>query len=68
MREFWALVMICAAVFAAFATSMLVVIAQTGEYREVGGMTAVAVVVGWTVAYFAYKFLKAIPKKNEDIW
>jgi hypothetical protein len=68
MREFWALVMICAAVFAAFATSMLVVIAQTGQHREVGGMTAVAVVVGWTVAYFAYKFLKAIPKKKEDIW
>jgi hypothetical protein len=68
MREFWALVMICAAVFAAFATSMLVVIAQTGQDREVGGMTAVAVVVAWSVAYFAYRFLKAIPKKKEDIW
>jgi hypothetical protein len=68
MREFWALVMICAAVFSAFATSMLVVIAQTGQYREVGGMTVLAVVVGWTVVYFAYKSLKAIPKKKEDIW
>lgn len=68
MREFWALVMICAGVFAAFATSMLVVITQTGQYRDVGGMTALAVVIGWTVAFFAYKFLKAIPKKKEDIW
>jgi hypothetical protein len=68
MREFWAFIMICATIFAAFATSMLVVIVQTGRDKDVAGMTAVSVVVGWTVAYLAWKFLKAIPKKKEDIW
>jgi hypothetical protein len=68
VREFWAFVMICAAVFAAFATSMLVVIVQTGRDRDVAGWTALMVIAGWAVAYYAWKFLRAIPKKKEDIW
>jgi hypothetical protein len=68
MREFWAFVMICATLIAAFATAMLVVIAQTGRHKEVAGTTTAVVVVGWVVAYFAFKFLMAIPKKKTDIW
>lgn len=68
MREFWALVMICAAVFAAFATAMLVVTVQTGQDKDLAGTTALIVVAGWTVAYLAYKFLIALPRKKEDIW
>jgi hypothetical protein len=68
MREFWAFIMICATVFASFATAMLVVIAQTGWHREVGGVTAAMVVAGWVVAYFSWRFLRAIPRQKTDIW
>ena len=68
MREFWAFVMICSAVFAAFATAMLVVVVQTGGEKDLAGTTALMVVVGWIVAYWAYRFLTAIPRKKEDIW
>jgi hypothetical protein len=68
MREFWALVMICATVFAAFATAMLVVSVQTGSDRDLAGITVVMAIAGWVVAYWAYRFLTAIPKKKEDIW
>jgi hypothetical protein len=68
MREFWAFVMICAAVFAGFATAMLVVILHSGEHQEVATITTLMVAVGWTVAILSFRFLKAIPKKKEDIW
>jgi hypothetical protein len=68
MREFWALVTICATVFASFATAMLVVIVKTGRDKDVAGMTALMVVVGWVVAYYAYQHLKAIPRKKDDVW
>jgi hypothetical protein len=68
MREFWAFVSICAGVIAAFATAMLVVIVQTGQYRDVTGHAALVAVAGWLVAYWAYQYLKAIPRKKEDIW
>jgi hypothetical protein len=68
MREFWAFIMICATLFASFATAMLVVIAQTGWHREVAGITTGMVVVGWLIAYFAWRSLQAIPKKKTDIW
>jgi hypothetical protein len=68
MREFWAFIMICATLFASLATAMLVVIAQTGWHREVGGTTAAMAAAGWVVAYFAWRFLQAIPKKKTDIW
>jgi hypothetical protein len=47
---------------------MLVVTVQTGRDREVAGWTLLMVVAAWTVAYWAYRFLRAIPKKKEDIW
>ena len=68
MREFWAFVMICATLFAAFATAMLVVMLQTGRHKELASVTTLMVVIGWIVAYYAFKFLMAIPKKKEDIW
>jgi hypothetical protein len=68
MREFWAFIMICATVFASFATAMLVVIAQTGWHREVSGTTFGMAVAGWAVAYLSWRCLQAIPKKKEDIW
>jgi hypothetical protein len=68
MREFWAFVMICATLFAAFATAMLLVILHTGRNREVAAITTLMVVVGWTVAFLSLKVLMAIPKKKEDIW
>jgi urea transporter len=68
MREFWAFVMICATLFAAFATAMLVVILHTGRNKEVATITTLMVVVGWVVALLSYRFLMAIPKKKDDIW
>jgi hypothetical protein len=68
MREFWAFVMVCATLFAAFATAMLVVILRTGHNREVAAITTLMVVVGWVVAFLSLKVLMAIPKKKEDIW
>jgi urea transporter len=68
MREFWAFVMICATLFAAFATAMLVVILHTGRNKEVATVTTLMVVVGWVVAFLSYRFLMAIPKKKDDIW
>jgi protein-S-isoprenylcysteine O-methyltransferase Ste14 len=68
MREFWAFIMICATVFASFATAMLVVILRTGWHGEVSGVTTAMVVAGWALAYLAWRALKAIPRKNTDIW
>ena len=68
MREFWAFIMICATLFAAFATAMLVVIAQTGRNEEVAGVTTGMVIAGWVIAYLSWRFLRAIPKKKDDIW
>jgi hypothetical protein len=68
MREFWAFVMICATLFAAFATAMLVVIVHSGRNKEIATVTTLMVAAGWTVAYYAFKFLRALPKKKEDIW
>jgi threonine/homoserine/homoserine lactone efflux protein len=68
MRELWAFILVCATVFSAFATAMLVVLIYTGRHREVMGMTALMVVGGWVLAYLALKLLMAIPKKKEDIW
>jgi hypothetical protein len=68
MREFWAFVFICATLFAAFATAMLVVMAQTGRDKELAAMTTAMAVAGWLLAYWAFRFLMALPKKKEDIW
>jgi hypothetical protein len=68
MREFWAFVSICAAVIAAFATAMLVVIVQTGHNRDMAGYASLVAVGGWVLAYLAFKYLRAIPRKNTDIW
>ena len=68
MREFWALVFICATLFAAFATAMLVVMLQTGRERELAAITTAMAVGGWVLAYWAFKYLIALPKKKEDIW
>ncbi|HEY1246977.1 MAG TPA: hypothetical protein VGF29_19320 [Hyphomicrobiaceae bacterium] len=68
MREFWAFVMICATLFAAFATAMLVVILRTGHNKEVTTITTLMAVAGWIVAFVSLKVLMAIPKKKEDIW
>ena len=68
MREFWAFVMICATLFAAFATAMLVVILHSGRNKEIATLTTLMVAAGWTIAYLAFKFLRALPKKKEDIW
>jgi hypothetical protein len=68
MREFWAFVMICATLFAAFATAMLVVIIHSGHNKDISTVTTLMVAVGWTVAYLAFKFLMAIPKKKDDVW
>jgi hypothetical protein len=68
MRELWAFVLVCSAVFAAFATAMLVVLVQTGRHKDVVGITALMVVGGWVLAYLALKLLMALPKKKEDIW
>jgi hypothetical protein len=68
MREFWAFVMICATLFAAFATAMLVVMLHTGHNKEVATITTLMVVAGWTVAFLSLRVLMAIPKKKEDIW
>jgi small neutral amino acid transporter SnatA (MarC family) len=68
MRELWAFILVCATVFSAFATAMLVVLSQSGRHKEVVGMNALMVVGGWLVAYLAFRMLMAIPKKKEDIW
>ena len=68
MRELWAFILVCATVFSAFATAMLVVLIQSGRHKEVVGMNALMVVGGWLVAYLALRLLMAIPKKKEDIW
>ena len=68
MRELWALILVCSAVFAAFATAMLVVLIHTGRHKDVLGTTVLMVIGGWVLAYFAFKLLLAIPKKKEDIW
>jgi hypothetical protein len=68
MREFWAFVMICATLFAAFTTAMLVVILRTGHNKEVTTITTLMAVAGWIVAFVSLKVLMAIPKKKEDIW
>jgi small neutral amino acid transporter SnatA (MarC family) len=68
MRELWAFILVCATVFSAFATAMLVVLIQSGRHKEVVGMNALMVVGGWLVAYLAFRMLMAIPKKKEDIW
>ena len=68
MRELWAFILVCATVFSAFATAMLVVLIQSGRHKEVVGMNALMVVGGWLVAYLALRMLMAIPKKKEDIW
>ena len=68
MREFWAFIMICATLFASFATAMLVVIAQTGWHSEVAGITGAMVAAGWLVAYLSWRFLRAIPRQKTDIW
>lgn len=68
MREFWAFVFICATLFAAFATAMLVVIAQTGRDKDVAGVTTGMVIAGWIVSYLSWRFMRAIPKKKDDIW
>ena len=68
MREFWAFIMICATVFAAFTTAMLVVIAQTGRNEEVAGIATGMAIGGWIVAYLSWRFLRAIPRKKDDVW
>jgi hypothetical protein len=68
MREFWAFVLICATLFAAFATAMLIVILRTGHNKDVTAITTLMAVAGWTVAFLSIKVLMAIPKKKEDIW
>jgi hypothetical protein len=68
MRELWALILVCSAVFAAFATAMLVVLVHTGRHKDMLGTTALMVMGGWVLAYLALKLLMAIPKKKEDIW
>ncbi|HEY7549371.1 MAG TPA: hypothetical protein VH913_07620 [Hyphomicrobiaceae bacterium] len=68
MREFWAFVLICATLFAAFATAMLIVILRTGDNKDVTAITTLMAVAGWTVAFLSIKVLMAIPKKKEDIW
>jgi hypothetical protein len=68
MREFWAFIMICATLFASFATAMLVVILRTGWHSEVTGVTITMVVVGWALAYLGWRAMRAIPRKNTDIW
>jgi hypothetical protein len=68
MRELWAFILVCSAVFAAFATAMLVVLIQTGRDKDVMGITVLMVIGGWAVAYLALRMLMAIPKKKEDIW
>jgi hypothetical protein len=47
---------------------MLVVITQTGWHGEVAGITGAMVAAGWIVAYLSWRFLRAIPRKNTDIW
>jgi hypothetical protein len=68
MRELWAFILVCSAVFAAFATAMLVVLVHTGRHKDMVGMTALMVIGGWVLAFLALKLLMAIPKKKEDIW
>jgi hypothetical protein len=68
MREFWAFIMIGATLFASFTTAMLVVIAQTGSNMEVAGIATGMAIAGWAIAYLSWRFLRAIPKKKEDIW
>jgi hypothetical protein len=68
MRELWAFILVCSTVFAAFATSMLVVLIHTGRHRDVMGITLLMVIGGWVLAYLALRLLMAIPKKKEDIW
>jgi threonine/homoserine/homoserine lactone efflux protein len=68
MRELWAFILVCSAVFAAFATAMLVVLVQSGRHKDMVGITALMVIGGWVLAYLAFKMLMAIPKKKEDIW
>jgi hypothetical protein len=68
MRELWAFILVCSAVFAAFATAMLVVLIQTGRHKDVMGITVLMVIGGWVIAYLAFRMLMAIPKKKEDIW
>jgi archaellum biogenesis protein FlaJ (TadC family) len=68
MREFWAFVMICATLFAAFATAMLLVILYSRHNEEIATVTMLMAFAGWTVAYLAFKRLMALPRKKEDIW
>jgi hypothetical protein len=69
MREFWAFIFICATLFAAFATAMLIVIVlQSDRDRELAGLTTAMAAGGWLVAYWAYKYMMALPKKKEDVW
>ena len=68
MREFWAFVFICATLFAAFTTAMLVVMLQTGRDKEVAAIATAMAAGGWIVAYWAFRYLMALPKKKEDIW
>jgi hypothetical protein len=68
MREFWAFVFICATLFAAFATAMLVVMMQTGQDKELAAITTAMAAAGWLLAYWAFRFLMALPRKKEDIW
>lgn len=68
MRELWALILVCSAVFSAFATAMLVVLVHSGRHKDMVTITALAVVGGWLVFYLALKLLMAIPKKDKDIW
>jgi hypothetical protein len=68
MREFWAFIMICATLFASLTSAMLVVISQTGWHKEVAGITGAMAAAGWIVAYLSWRFLRAIPRKNTDIW
>jgi hypothetical protein len=68
MRELWAFILVCSTVFSAFATAMLVVLLHTGRHKDLVGMNALMVVGGWVVAYFAFRLLMAIPRKNTDIW
>jgi hypothetical protein len=68
MRELWAFILVCSALFAAFATALLVVLIHSGRHKDVVGINALMVVVGWVVAYLAFRMLMTIPKKNTDIW
>jgi hypothetical protein len=68
MRELWAFILVCSTVFSAFATAMLVVLIHTGRHKDLVGMNALMVVGGWMVAYFAFRLLLAIPRKNTDKW